>query len=59
MDGNNAVFILTAPPEVYNLPAAPELPQRNTGRAFLSTLGMALGFGVAVAAALWGQKDQA
>ncbi|MBC8077018.1 MAG: 4Fe-4S dicluster domain-containing protein [Chloroflexales bacterium] len=50
--GNNASFILTAPPEVYNLPAAPELPQRHTGRAFLSALGMAVALGVAAVVAL-------
>lgn len=54
--GNNAMFILTAPPEVYNLPARPELPQRNTARAFLSTVGAALALGAAVAAALWGSE---
>lgn len=58
IEGNNAFFILTAPPEVYNLPAAPELPQRNTGRAFLSTLGMALALGVAAAGVLWGGRDR-
>ena len=50
--GNNAFFILTSPPEVYNLPAAPELPQKNTGRAFLSTAGMAVLLGLAAIAAL-------
>jgi formate dehydrogenase iron-sulfur subunit len=50
--GNNSFFILTAPPEVYNLPAQPKLPQANTGRAFLSTLGAALALGVAIVAAL-------
>jgi formate dehydrogenase iron-sulfur subunit len=55
IEGNNAFFILTAPPEVYNLPARPRLPQRNTGRAFLSTFGAALAMGAAVAAALWGR----
>jgi formate dehydrogenase iron-sulfur subunit len=49
---NNAMFILTAPPEVYNLPAAPDLPQRQTGRAFLSTLGAAVLLGLAAIAAL-------
>ncbi len=52
MDGLNAAFILTAPPEVYNLPAYPELPQDKAGRAFLSTFGMALVLGVAAAVAL-------
>ncbi|WP_052343935.1 4Fe-4S dicluster domain-containing protein [Kallotenue papyrolyticum] len=52
IDGLNALFILTAEPEVYNLPAAPELPQDKVGRAFLSTLGAALALGVAAVAAL-------
>ena len=52
MDGLNAFFILTAPPEVYNLPAYPELPQAKTGKAFLSTLGAALVFGLAAIAAV-------
>ncbi len=55
IEGNNSFFILTEAPEVYNLPAQPQLPQKNTGRAFLSTLGMAVGFGAAIAAVLWGK----
>ncbi len=35
--GLNAFFILTAEPEVYNLPAHPELPQRRVLPAFLTT----------------------
>lgn len=35
--GLNALFILTAEPEVYNLPAHPELPQRRVLPAFLTT----------------------
>lgn len=38
MDGLNAFFILTAPPEVYNLPAYPTLPQDKTLPAFLATV---------------------
>ena len=56
IEGNNAFFILTAPPEVYNLPAQPELPQRHIGKAFLTTFGAALGLGLAVAAAVWGRE---
>jgi formate dehydrogenase iron-sulfur subunit len=52
MEGLNAFFILTAPPEVYNLPAHPTLPQDAVGKAFLSTLGAALALGVAALAAL-------
>ncbi|HEX9373773.1 MAG TPA: hypothetical protein VF897_22360, partial [Roseiflexaceae bacterium] len=55
IEGNNSFFILTAPPEVYNLPAEPELPQKNTGRAFLSTFGMAVALGLAAIAALRGK----
>jgi formate dehydrogenase iron-sulfur subunit len=55
IDGLNACFILTAPPEVYNLPRAPELPQRKTLPAFLATAGTALALGVAAVAALRGQ----
>ena len=50
IEGLNAFFVLTAPPEVYNLPAAPELPQRKTMPASLSTIAAALAFG---AAAFW------
>jgi formate dehydrogenase iron-sulfur subunit len=56
MDGLNALFVLTAPPEVYNLPATPRLPQRQTFRAFASTLAFALGLGLAAAIALRGER---
>jgi formate dehydrogenase iron-sulfur subunit len=52
MEGLNAFFILTAPPEVYNLPAKPELPQRKTLPAFVSTAAAALAFGVAAVLSL-------
>ena len=52
IDGLNAFFVLTAPPEVYNLPARPELPQSKNGRAWLVTLGAAVAFGMAAVAAL-------
>lgn len=55
IDGNNSFFILTEAPEVYNLPAEPELPQKHIGTAFLTTLAMALGFGAAVAGVLRGR----
>ena len=45
--GLNAFFILTAPPEVYNLPNQPELPQRKTVPGYLATIGAAVGFGLA------------
>lgn len=47
MDGLNAFFVLTAPPEVYNLPAKPRLPQENNARAWLTTLGAAVTFSIA------------
>lgn len=52
IEGNNAFFILTAPPEVYNLPAAPVLPQDKTLPAFLATAVAAVAFGVAAVLAL-------
>jgi formate dehydrogenase iron-sulfur subunit len=55
IDGLNAFFILTAPPEVYNLPAQPMLPQRNAGRAYLSIFGAALALGAAAVAVLSGR----
>jgi formate dehydrogenase iron-sulfur subunit len=47
IDGLNALFILTAPPETYNLPANPELPQDRVFKAFLTSAATALGLGVA------------
>jgi formate dehydrogenase iron-sulfur subunit len=55
IDGDNAFFILTAEPEVYNLPAFPRLPQNKTGPAFLSTFGAAVALGLAAVAALRGK----
>ena len=52
IDGLNAFFILTDEPEVYNLPAQPQLPQARVGRAFLATLAAAVGLGAAAIAAL-------
>jgi formate dehydrogenase iron-sulfur subunit len=52
IDGLNASFILTAPPEVYNLPARPELPQRRVLSALLSAAGAALALGAAAVLAL-------
>ncbi|MBX5444088.1 4Fe-4S dicluster domain-containing protein [Sphaerobacter sp.] len=46
IEGLNAFFILTAPPEVYNLPAQPELPQRKTIPASVSTALAAVAFAV-------------
>lgn len=52
MDGLNAFFILTAQPEVYNLPNQPQLPQTKTMRAYLSTIGASVAFGLAMALSL-------
>ncbi len=52
IEGLNAFFVLTAPPEVYYLPAKPVLPQNRTGRAFLSTLITAIALGAAAVGAL-------
>lgn len=53
--GLNAFFILTAAPEVYNLPAKPELPQNKTIPAALSTIGAAIAFGIAAVLSLRGK----
>jgi formate dehydrogenase iron-sulfur subunit len=45
--GLNALFIITAPPEDYNLPAQPALPQRQSVPSYLTTLGAAVAFGIA------------
>ncbi len=50
--GLNALFVLLAPPETYNLPAAPELPQRKVLSAILSTAAAAVGLGIAAVVAL-------
>lgn len=52
----HASFILTAPPEVYNLPAKPELPQRKTLASYASIGVAALFFGLATAWSLRGAK---
>jgi formate dehydrogenase iron-sulfur subunit len=53
--GLNAFFILTDEPEVYNLPAAPRLPQDQTGPGFLTTIGAAIGLGLGLLWALRGR----
>ncbi|MDP8922552.1 MAG: 4Fe-4S dicluster domain-containing protein [Chloroflexota bacterium] len=55
IDGLNAFFILTAPPEVYNLPNRPELPQRKTFPASWSTVAAAAALGVAAIFSLRGR----
>ncbi len=56
MDGLNALFVLTAPPETYNLPSAPELPQDKALPAFLSTAVAAIALSLAAVAALRGRR---
>ncbi|MDQ3044588.1 MAG: 4Fe-4S dicluster domain-containing protein [Chloroflexota bacterium] len=56
MDGLNALFVLTASPETYNLPSSPALPSRNVVPAFMSTAIAALGLGLAAAVALRGSR---
>jgi formate dehydrogenase iron-sulfur subunit len=50
--GLNARFVLTAPPETYNLPSSPSLPQDKNRPAALATTLAALGLGLAAVAAL-------
>jgi formate dehydrogenase iron-sulfur subunit len=52
IDGLNALFVLTASPETYNLPAAPRLPQDKVLPALLSTAATAIGLGLVALAAL-------
>ena len=56
MEGLNALFVLTAPPEVFNLPAAPELPQRKVLPALVSTAIAAVAFILGSGAALRGRR---
>ena len=55
IEGLHAMFILTAPAEVYNLPSQPELPQRKVLPAFISTAGMAVALGAAAVLAFRGR----
>ena len=57
INGLNAAFILTAPPEVYNLPARPALPQRQVFRSYLATLGTGVAFALAAALTLRTRKE--
>lgn len=43
IQGLNAFFVLTAPPETYNLPAAPSLPQDRVLPAYATTAAAAIG----------------
>jgi formate dehydrogenase iron-sulfur subunit len=56
IDGLNAIFILTASPETYNLPSKPSLPQDRVRPALISTAVAAAGFGIAIAGALWRKR---
>lgn len=50
--GLNALFVLNAPPEAFNLPPRPKLPRRNIRPASLATLAAASAFLLAAAASL-------
>jgi len=50
-------FLLTERPEVYNLPAAPELPSRRVVPAFLATAAAAAFWGVTTAALIRGSRQ--
>lgn len=52
MDGLNSFFVLTAPPEVYNLPSQPELPQEKSIPGYLSTILASVVFAIAAALSL-------
>lgn len=52
IEGLNAMFVLTAPPETYNLPAKPRLPQEQVLGAFITTGIAAIGIGMATWRAL-------
>jgi formate dehydrogenase iron-sulfur subunit len=45
-------FLLTAPPEMYNLPSAPEVPSRRVSAASLTSVATALIWGAAVIVAI-------
>jgi formate dehydrogenase iron-sulfur subunit len=55
IDGLNAFFILTAPAEVYNLPAEPELPQDKTIPGYVATILAAIVFAISAALSLKGR----
>ncbi|MFL5759085.1 MAG: 4Fe-4S dicluster domain-containing protein [Thermomicrobiales bacterium] len=56
IDGLNAMFILTAPPETYNLPTKPSLPQDRVKPAFVSVAVAAASLSLAIAGALWRKR---
>jgi formate dehydrogenase iron-sulfur subunit len=56
IDGLNAHFILTAPPETYNLPSKPSLPQDRVKPAFARTAIAACAFSIAIASSLWHKR---
>jgi formate dehydrogenase iron-sulfur subunit len=56
IDGLNAFFVLTAPPETYNLPSKPSLPQDRVKPAFARTAIAACAFGIAIANSLWRKR---
>ncbi len=52
IDGLNALFVLLAPPETYNLPAKPRLPQESVLPAMVATATAAIGLVAAAIATL-------
>ncbi len=52
IDGLNAFFVLTAPPEVYNLPSRPRLPTSKTIPGYLTTIGASVALGITAALSL-------
>ncbi|MFN8523730.1 MAG: 4Fe-4S dicluster domain-containing protein [Chloroflexota bacterium] len=54
--GLNAMSILIDDPEVYNLPAAPRLPQDETLPGMLTTLAAAVGAVVAIGWSIWSRR---
>ena len=50
--GLNALFVLNAPAETFNLPRHPRLPRRNIAPAALATLATAAGLGLAAVLSL-------
>ncbi len=53
--GLNAMFVLNAPPDVFNLPAQPKLPRNNILPAARGALATAAGF-LAIAAFVFGRR---
>ncbi|MCC7021999.1 MAG: 4Fe-4S dicluster domain-containing protein [Thermomicrobiales bacterium] len=54
--GLNAMFILNAPPDAFNLPARPRLPRANIRPAALAALAASAGFLIAAAMTFRGES---